>query len=288
MRGVINKHIVSVIESYRESFNATYGPSGQALYKQTIRSAWMLSPTLAVNLSDRYPHLHARDGGRKGYSVLTSLIRVNPVALRHYPRLVSRLAANYYYTGVNSCNTGNNGNETASKNIYASTGLHLSLCWGYAPGDVCVDLLSRCHAFTEDALLINKTASAPTAATSTVSNHNLLIFPMNNGKKAPIISIPSSHARISTEVKVAPELYQDLNDVHRCSVLNDNGYSNLHTIPAIVQYCIRSFKALPLNVMIFYLPQLVQLLRRDIYGAIHGLIAELSSLSASGCCRLSL
>lgn len=282
MRALINGHIVKVIELYRERYQQTYASSGQALYKQTIRSAWMLTPTLAVALSDRYPHLNAKDGGRKGYSVLTSLIRVSPLAVRHHPKWVSRLAANYYYTGISkSCP--DTASATACKNVYASTALHVSLCWGYAPGDICVDLLMRCHAFTEDELLVHKTTSAPTSSTSTVSNHNLLFFHMNSSRKAPVISIPAFHARISTEVKAAPELYSELSDVHACSVLSDNSYNNLHTVPAVVQYCIRSFKALPLKVMIFYLPQLVQLLRRDTYGAIHGLIAELSSLSAAIC-----
>ena len=65
---------------------------------------------------------------------------------------------------------------------------------------------------------------------------------------------------------------------------------SLHTMPSVLQYVIRSLRALKHNhthVLQFYLPQLVQLLRRDTYGVLAKFLAELSASSALLCHQLT-
>jgi hypothetical protein len=52
--------------------------------------------------------------------------------------------------------------------------------------------------------------------------------------------------------------------------------AEFHLLPGVVRYCVRSISAADPEVVTFYLPQLVQLLRRDTYNAIKELLLDLA------------
>ena len=59
-----------------------------------------------------------------------------------------------------------------------------------------------------------------------------------------------------------------------------------HSAPGIIRYAIRSLSALPITVLQFYLPQLIQLLRRDTFGVLSNFLESLAKRSALMCHNL--
>jgi hypothetical protein len=60
----------------------------------------------------------------------------------------------------------------------------------------------------------------------------------------------------------------------------------VHYLPGVVRYCIRSLSVADPDVVQFFLPQLIQILRRDQFGALGDLLVELSKTSALVCHKL--
>jgi hypothetical protein len=84
------------------------------------------------------------------------------------------------------------------------------------------------------------------------------------------------------------EIYSVIADLTRCDALNRqwNGDPEFHMLPTFTRYCLRSLAAAANKDVLFYLPQLIQLLRRDPFGALAALIESLSTHSALICHRL--
>lgn len=258
---VMTKFLTSYMDMYEVIKHDT------KLYKQCIRAAWVQSPSLAVALHDRFPRANSLDGVKKKCSVLTALFRVNKLSLRHHSEMTVRLHGNSFHDRYDMpviwskyaaapaadvySDENENGNHADSNSrryqAYKNNALNSFVHWGYGSADLCIELLTRIHSYgSEMQLVLHQTDGGNVGVYCSTDHHQVLIM--------------------------EPGVSSDVNSVNP-----------LHTVPVVVLYCIRSLKALPLSVILFYLPQLVQLLRRDVYGLIAKLIAELSALSASIC-----
>lgn len=241
-----NPALNDLMESFLHSYVVAHYAMKQdtQLYKRSVRAAWVQSPSLAVALQGRFHRSSGVDGARvKMVSVISHLFRVNPLALRHFPEMAVRLQANLFRCRLD---TPVAILDHERKHVNA---LNSFVYWGFGSADLCVELLSRVHSYgSEMQLVLRQTDAGNTGVYCCTDNPNPRVLIMEPGA--------------STDV---------------------NATSPLHTIPVVVLYCVRSLKALPLSAILFYLPQLVQLLRRDVYGLIAKLIAELSALSASIC-----
>jgi hypothetical protein len=72
------------------------------------------------------------------------------------------------------------------------------------------------------------------------------------------------------------------------TIANNGGVAQeSHPVEAgVMRYCVRSLQMLSVDVLVFYLPQLVQLLRRDVDRSLEKLLLDLSSTSALICHQL--
>ena len=154
-----------------------------------------------------------------------------------------------------------------------------AVCWSVSP-PLALRMRERFHCLVDDPLCRDMVGFFPQAVRGSHGAATLLVE-FHKHATDQDLAIPAIDELSMFQPVSGPEAIGILN---RCSAdgretprRKNEVVRSPHSVPRIIRFVIRSLRSLPPATQEFYLPQLLQLLRRDIFGAIAELVVKMST-----------
>ena len=154
-----------------------------------------------------------------------------------------------------------------------------AVCWSVSP-PLALRMRERFHCLKDDPLCRDMVGFFPQAVRGSHGAATLLVE-FHKHATDQDLAIPAIDELSMFQPVSGPEAIGILN---RCSAdgretprRKNEVVRSPHSVPRIIRFVIRSLNSLPPATQEFYLPQLLQLLRRDVFGAIAELVVKMST-----------